>query len=74
MTAAEACSMVVDLARELADLRGERDSYRLVAREAIHSLHGLTAERDRLRERYHALQDEYRQHRARVMRDATRAA
>jgi hypothetical protein len=36
------------------------ETYRALAQQAIHALHGLTVERDRLRDQHHRLRDEYR--------------
>jgi hypothetical protein len=37
------------LLERVVDLTTERDAYRAVAHQAVHALHSLTAERDRLR-------------------------
>ena len=60
MTTAEACDLVVDLTRELALTRGERDAYRLLAQQAIHYAADLQRELARLEDRYHRLLDERR--------------
>jgi hypothetical protein len=46
------------------ELEAERDSYRELARQAIHALRDLTVERDRIRAAYHRLLDECRHARA----------
>lgn len=51
----------------LVDLVIERDAYRLVAQQAIHALHDLARERDRLRAAHDRLIDEYRTLRARIV-------
>lgn len=73
MTTAEACQLVVELTHQLSATCSERDAYRLLAQQTIHALHGLTCDRDRLRERHHALLAEYRALRQHVMREAVAA-
>ena len=50
----------------LSAARRERDSYRLLAQQAIHALHDVSKDRDRLQARYYALLDEYRAARRRA--------
>ncbi len=61
---AESCDLLVATIRDLATARDEAATYRLIAQQAIHALHDLTIERDRLRERYRRLLDESRTGRA----------
>jgi hypothetical protein len=44
-------------------------SYRAIAQEALHALHRLTRQLDRLRQQHAELRAEYRDFRARVMRE-----
>jgi hypothetical protein len=60
MNAPEACTLIVELTQKLAIASGERDNYRALAQQAIHALHDVTADRDRLRQRYYRLLDEQR--------------
>jgi hypothetical protein len=50
----------VELVARVADLEDERAAYRVLAQEAIHALHHITTERDRLRDRLYRLLDELR--------------
>lgn len=49
---------------ELVKTRAARDTYRLIAVQAIHALCDRTQELDRLRAQHHRLRDEYRAYRA----------
>lgn len=51
------------LVERIVDLTIERDAYRLLAQQAIHKLHDLTRDSDRLRGAYHRLLDERRRRR-----------
>jgi len=51
MTLQGACALLVYLLRQLRAAQQERDSYRELAQEAIHALHGVTTDRDRSRHR-----------------------
>ncbi len=48
------------LVERVADLTDERDSYRLLAQQALHALHELTVELDRFRTRVSRLLKELR--------------
>jgi len=76
----EARDLVIEM---LADLEAESNeqivsleanvrTYRDLAQAAIHELHDLTRERDRLRAAYHRLLDAYRHLRAQTMGEAYR--
>ena len=52
---------------------GESQGYRAVSQAAVDALHEQARRHDRLREQHHRLRDEYRSHRARVLRDEQRA-
>lgn len=52
----------------LVDALLEAQSYRLLAQQAIHALHDLTRERDRLREQHQLLLSEYRHLRESILR------
>ena len=54
----------------LADAVVDALAYRLVAQEALHAVHRLTRRLDRLTEQHAALRAEYRDFRARTMREA----
>ena len=56
----DALRTIVDLRQQLHDLQHDRNSYRELAQQAIHSLAGLTARYERQKVRYHALLDELR--------------
>ena len=58
------------LLERVASLEADVQSYRLLAQEAIHALHDLARERDRLRERHHRLLNEYRALREDLLRAA----
>ena len=70
MTAPELSELVVDLARELSEVRRELDAYRLLAGElasyrvlavqAVHYCHALASEVDRVEARYHRFLREQR--------------
>ena len=51
----------------------DRDSYRLLAQQAIHQLHELTRQLDRTREEQARLRAEYRALREQMMREAVAA-
>lgn len=76
-----ACDIVIaDLAAETVTLRerissleADVDAYRTVSQQTIHALHELMRERDRLREQYHRLLDEYRHVREKILRQAVAA-
>lgn len=53
-----------ELRDRVAELERDIITYRSIALEAIHALHDVTMERDRLRARYHALLAERRALRA----------
>lgn len=63
-----------ELLERVAQFEADRDSYRLLAQQAIHMLHDLTQQRDRLRASHHRLLDEYRRLRAQIMRADAEAA
>ena len=67
----ERCRALEELATSRAD---DAESYRLLARQAIHAYHQEQLAHTRLRGRYERLVDEYREHRARVLTDQDRAA
>jgi hypothetical protein len=54
------CALIIRLIRELSATRDEAAAYRLIAQEAMHSLHGQRVELERMRVRYYALLDERR--------------
>jgi hypothetical protein len=56
----------------VAEVEAQRNSYRELARQAIHELRNLTVERDRFRAAHHRLLNEYRHLRVRMMRDGSR--
>lgn len=60
MTSSEACELVVDLIRQLAAARGERDIYRLMVNTALAQLHEKTRELERERASRYRLIDEFR--------------
>jgi hypothetical protein len=60
MTKLEACELAVDLIRQLAAARGERDIYRLMVNTALTQLHEKTRELERERAARYRLLDEYR--------------
>jgi cell division protein ZapA (FtsZ GTPase activity inhibitor) len=66
VTTREAAEIIVQLTREVASVRRESDSYRLVAVAGIHHSHDLQLENARLRRTNQHLQDEYRRFRAEV--------
>ena len=74
MTISEACALVVDLVRDLAEARGECEAYRLVALQAVHRLHDLDCELARLRESHKRVIEEYRAYRAATVHMPGRAA
>lgn len=51
---------VGDRADMLVNVLVEAQSYRVLAQQAVHALHGLTDQHDRLRKQHHRLVDEYR--------------
>ena len=61
------------LIERVRDLAAERDTYRELAQVAMHAIHDLTRERDRLRRQHHHLLGEYRAHRVRTMPQAEAA-
>jgi hypothetical protein len=63
----QARAQVRDLTARLTRTEAERDGYRLLAQRLLHSLRGMTLDRDKREARYARLADEYRDHRARVM-------
>jgi hypothetical protein len=72
--------VIADLADDAAAIaeraviaEADRDAYQLLAQQAIHSLHTLTAERDTLRAQLWRLRGEYRHLRAQTMRQAVAA-
>lgn len=69
-TLADAEAELID---RVVDLMIERDACRLLEQQAIHALHALTVERDRLRASHHRLIDEYRHLRAQTLREAEAA-
>jgi hypothetical protein len=60
-----------DLLDLLVDAVLDAESYRVVTQQAIYALHDLTRQLDRLREQHSRVVDEYRDFRARVMRETT---
>ena len=58
--------MITDLADENAALRADVVAHQMLGQQAIHALHDLTVERDRLRQQLHRLIDEYRRLRAQI--------
>lgn len=52
------------------ELTVERDAHRLVAQQAIHALHALGNEHNRLQDRHRRLIDEYRALRVQLLRGA----
>lgn len=62
-----------DLLERPAHREADVDAYRLLALEAIHRLHDVTNQRNRLRAQHYRLLDEYRTLRARIMREAIAA-
>ena len=54
----------------LVDVLVEAQSYRTLARQAIHELHSLAQQHDRLRTSHHRLLDEYRCLREQIHRAA----
>lgn len=60
----------LDAWRRLAELRDERDAYRILAQQAIHALADLTTRHRRQTARYHALLDERRRIRPIAPREA----
>jgi len=57
----DARDLVIDaLVDAEAELLERLATYRTLAHEAVHSLHEVTADRDRLRAQHHQLLDEYR--------------
>lgn len=69
MTTSEACELVVDLIRQLAVARGERDIYRLMVNTALTQLHEKTRELERERASRYRLIDEFRALRERRRND-----
>jgi hypothetical protein len=61
------------LAERVADLELDVHAYRELALQAIHALHDVTAERDRLRASHRQLHDEYRALREQLLRQAEAA-
>jgi hypothetical protein len=55
------------LLAHVVDVEADRDSYALVAKRAIHALHDVMAERDRLQRRVRQLLDELRHLRGEVV-------
>src|SRR5437763_1596220 len=66
----ELASLLVDAIRTLAEARAERDSFRLVATQAIHYAHRQDLEIERLREQHRQLVIEYRAFREGVLRES----
>jgi hypothetical protein len=68
VTSGEACTLLVDLTRELAQVRAERDvavaAYRAVAVAGLHHAHSQHVENARLRAQLAALRDELRRYTA----------
>jgi hypothetical protein len=60
----ELAELLVDTVRQLAAARGECESYRLVARAAIHHAHDQHVDLLRLREQHEHVKAEYRAYRA----------
>jgi hypothetical protein len=60
MTTSEACQLVVDLTRQLADVRAERDAHRTLVSAALTQLYNLTRELERERAARQRLLNEYR--------------
>ena len=58
------------LEERIVDLVLEAQTYRSLAHMAIHALHHLTRDHDRLRQELVELKDEYRGFRERILRDA----
>lgn len=48
----------------IADVIADRDSYKLLAKQLLHALHHVTAERDDFRRKYYEQLDRWRQQRA----------
>ena len=63
----------VALLERIASLEADVAIYRELAVQAIHSLHDLVQERDRQRERYARLLEEFKSFRRRVMTEALAA-
>lgn len=61
------------LIERLASVEADRDAYQLVAREAIHALHHLMRDHDRLRQQHYRLLDEYRSLREKTLREVMAA-
>lgn len=55
------------LLERLASAEDDRDAYRALAQQAIHSLHDLTARHERLRELHARLADDYRHLRVQLL-------
>jgi hypothetical protein len=63
VTLQEATELIVAMTDELVEARRGRDSYRLLAHQAIHYNHELQIENRQLKDRYHRLLDETRNRR-----------
>ena len=59
------------LRERVVELESERDSYQLVAKQAIHALRDLMVRHGRQQDRYHRLVDDYRAFRECVMRESS---
>jgi hypothetical protein len=57
-----------ELIDRVVDLMIERNAYRTLAQHAVHALHDMTIERDRLRTSQHRLINEYRPLRVKTLR------
>jgi hypothetical protein len=64
---------IVMLRERITSLEDDVESYRQMAIAGIVALHDRTVERDRLREQHRRLQDEYRNLRETLMREAVAA-
>ncbi|MGE3512698.1 MAG: hypothetical protein AB7N65_27875 [Vicinamibacterales bacterium] len=57
----------IDLLQRLALVQSERDTYRLMAQEALHKIHDLSSDRERERQERFRLIDENRRLRAAIL-------
>lgn len=60
MTTREACVLLADVMRELADARSQRDTYATLAKIGVHHAHALHRENMRLRLQLSSLRGEPR--------------
>jgi hypothetical protein len=67
MTTGEACDLLIAMITELVEARRDRDSYRLLAQQALKALHDLQHRQVQQQARYQALLDEVRQLRQRAI-------